>query len=145
MICSNKSNFSNFSALHHRSKLLSRLFEERGLRRGDAEWNTIMDSGACPPPSIFTNIYTYFQCSEFELMWNALYTAPSDQSVWIYHNWLVREGMCYSLRPVCGGVALIGCPQSMKTFCGARLVRSSNCSRRHRTVNVSFLPSIWVI
>lgn len=28
-------------------------------------------------------------CAEFELIRNAMYTDPNDQSVWMYHRWLV--------------------------------------------------------
>ena len=29
---------------------------------------------------------------EFELVRNAMYTDPEDQSVWVYHRWLVGLG-----------------------------------------------------
>ena len=29
---------------------------------------------------------------EFELLQQAMYTDPSDQSIWIYHRWLVAQG-----------------------------------------------------
>ena len=29
---------------------------------------------------------------EFELVRNAMYTDPEDQSVWVYHRWLVGSG-----------------------------------------------------
>lgn len=34
-----------------------------------------------------------FLSPEFELVRNAMYTDPGDQSVWIYHRWLIAEGM----------------------------------------------------
>jgi len=30
--------------------------------------------------------------TEFELLRNAMYTDPNDQSVWMYHRWLVGTG-----------------------------------------------------
>lgn len=30
---------------------------------------------------------------EFDLVQNAMYTDPRDQSVWIYHRWLIGSGM----------------------------------------------------
>ncbi|KAJ3997531.1 rab-protein geranylgeranyltransferase [Lentinula boryana] len=52
-----ESNFSNFSAWHQRSKVLSSLWSQ-----------------------------------EFDLVHNAMYTDPKDQSVWIYHRWLIGSG-----------------------------------------------------
>lgn len=33
---------------------------------------------------------------EFELIKHALYSDPNDQSVWLYHRWLVGEGSPWS-------------------------------------------------
>ncbi|PFH50050.1 hypothetical protein AMATHDRAFT_146065, partial [Amanita thiersii Skay4041] len=63
-----ESNFSNFSAWHQRSKVYSSLCD-----KGD------MDSDK-------------FKEQEFELVRNAMYTDPDDQSVWIYHRWLIGTG-----------------------------------------------------
>lgn len=65
-----ESNFSNFSAWHWRSKLLPHVWassqndddEKAGEKRRD---------------------------EELELVRQALYTDPDDQSVWLYHAWLV--------------------------------------------------------
>jgi len=35
--------------------------------------------------------------SEFELIRDAMYTDPHDQSVWIYHRWLVGNCVSQSL------------------------------------------------
>ncbi|GAA95628.1 uncharacterized protein L969DRAFT_85322 [Mixia osmundae IAM 14324] len=56
------SSFSNFSAWHYRSKVLSRLQLDDGLDR------------------------------EFDLVRQAIYTDPEDQSAWIYHRWLIGKG-----------------------------------------------------
>lgn len=60
-----ESNFSNFSAWHQRSKVLSSLWES-----GDLDESKSKET-------------------EFELIRNAMYTDPNDQSVWMYHRWLV--------------------------------------------------------
>ncbi|EKM55625.1 uncharacterized protein PHACADRAFT_256366 [Phanerochaete carnosa HHB-10118-sp] len=63
-----EANFSNFSAWHQRSKVLTALWES----------NTVD-----PVKS---------KEEEFDLVKNAMYTDPGDQSVWIYHRWLVGDG-----------------------------------------------------
>lgn len=68
-----KSNFSNFSAWHRRHKLLI-----RGLALGDQK---------CPKDCNLKLIWK----DEYNLILNALYTDPSDQSPWLYHNWLVKN------------------------------------------------------
>jgi len=63
-----EANFSNFSAWHQRSKL----------------YTSLWDSGKLDPA----------ECreEEFELVRNAMYTDPDDQSVWMYHRWLIGSG-----------------------------------------------------
>ena len=67
------SNFSNFSAWHRRHKLLL-----RGLS---------MTEGKCPEECDIKLIWP----SEYTMILNALYTDPSDQSPWLYHNWLIKN------------------------------------------------------
>ncbi|GJJ12280.1 hypothetical protein Clacol_006521 [Clathrus columnatus] len=65
-----ESNFSNFSAWHQRSKVYTSLWE-RGIN--DEELKSIKNQ-------------------EFNLIKQAIYTDPGDQSIWLYHRWLVGEG-----------------------------------------------------
>ncbi|KAF8969895.1 hypothetical protein BDZ97DRAFT_1754314 [Flammula alnicola] len=60
-----EANFSNFSAWHQRSKTLTSLWEQGKLDESKSREE------------------------EFELLRNAMYTDPNDQSVWMYHRWLV--------------------------------------------------------
>ncbi|KAG9318253.1 rab-protein geranylgeranyltransferase [Chiua virens] len=60
--------FSNFSAWHQRSKIYSAL------------WN----AGELDPVKS--------REEEFDLVHNALFTDPDDQSAWIYHRWLIGSG-----------------------------------------------------
>lgn len=69
-----KSNFSNFSAWHRRHKLLI-----RGL--------SLAEQGECPKECNLKLIWL----DEYNLILNALYTDPSDQSPWLYHNWLLKN------------------------------------------------------
>lgn len=63
-----EANFSNFSAWHQRSKVLMSLW-------GEGKVDEKLSKQA-----------------EFELVQNAMYTDPDDQSVWIYHAWLIGAG-----------------------------------------------------
>lgn len=68
-----RSNFSNFSAWHRRHKLFL-----KGLE---------MAPGQCPKSCDLRQIWP----QEYEMILNALYTDPSDQSPWLYHNWLIKN------------------------------------------------------
>ncbi|OCH87422.1 rab-protein geranylgeranyltransferase [Obba rivulosa] len=68
-----EANFSNFSAWHQRSKVLSALWEK-------GELDPIQSKE-----------------EEYELVKNAMYTDPNDQSVWIYHRWLIGPGEDYDI------------------------------------------------
>ncbi|KDR81448.1 hypothetical protein GALMADRAFT_134887 [Galerina marginata CBS 339.88] len=78
-----EANFSNFSAWHQRSKTLASLWRQgkldEGKSREEGKGNSIPNSG-CAVEGVAT---------EFELLRNAMYTDPNDQSVWMYHRWLV--------------------------------------------------------
>ncbi|THV07879.1 rab-protein geranylgeranyltransferase [Dendrothele bispora CBS 962.96] len=63
-----EANFSNFSAWHQRSKILASLWAKGELDEYQSKE------------------------SEFELIKNAMFTVPEDQSAWIYHRWLVGAG-----------------------------------------------------
>ncbi|KIM49288.1 hypothetical protein M413DRAFT_438472 [Hebeloma cylindrosporum] len=58
-------NFSNFSAWHQRSKTLRKLWEANNLNEAKS------------------------RAEELENAREAFFTDPDDQSVWIYHRWLV--------------------------------------------------------
>lgn len=82
-----EASFSNFSAWHYRSKLLPRLWAERGDDDAVDEAARLarLDDGVCERPDAF-------DCAEFNLVLQALYTDPNDQSGWLYHRWLVGRG-----------------------------------------------------
>ncbi|KAK9896279.1 rab-protein geranylgeranyltransferase [Cystobasidium minutum MCA 4210] len=60
--------FSNYSAWHYRSKLMEKILSEV---ESSEEREKMLDQ-------------------EFDLVKQALYTDPDDQSAWIYHRWLTR-------------------------------------------------------
>ncbi|KAI6019655.1 rab-protein geranylgeranyltransferase [Pisolithus orientalis] len=66
------SSFSNFSAWHQRSKIYTSLWR----------------SGQLDPVKS--------RDEELELIHNAIYTDPDDQSAWIYHRWLMGSGTANS-------------------------------------------------
>ncbi|KAH9060083.1 rab-protein geranylgeranyltransferase [Lactarius vividus] len=63
-----EANFSNFSAWHQRTKVMSSLWA----------------SGEIDKASSLQK--------EFELVQNAMFTLPEDQSAWLYHRWLIGSG-----------------------------------------------------
>lgn len=63
-----RANLSNFSAWHNRLQLIPKLLRERNAD-GDARRKLLDD--------------------EFDLITQALYTDPYDQSIWFYHNYLM--------------------------------------------------------
>ncbi|KAK5799494.1 hypothetical protein F5H01DRAFT_326295 [Linnemannia elongata] len=68
-------NFSNYSAWHNRSTLLGKLVEDMSTEEREA----IVDN-------------------EFDLVKNAIYTDPEDQSAWLYELWLIgREERSISI------------------------------------------------
>ncbi|KAI0313624.1 rab-protein geranylgeranyltransferase [Amylostereum chailletii] len=81
-----ESNFSNFSAWHQRTKVLSSLWTSGKL---DKE----------------TSIQ-----QEFDLVQNAMFTDPNDQSVWLYHRWLIGSGQPYLRCGNRGPCSNISCP-----------------------------------
>ncbi|KAA1474885.1 rab-protein geranylgeranyltransferase [Dentipellis sp. KUC8613] len=66
-----EANFSNFSAWHQRTKVLTSLWDSGKLERSAS-----LEQGK----------------SDFDLVHNAMYTDPNDQSVWLYHRWLIGSG-----------------------------------------------------
>ena len=72
-----ESNFSNFSAWHQRSKLLVCAWDAKKLHQEQR----MLERNKGMPKGRLT--------AEFELLQQAMYTDPSDQSIWIYHRWLV--------------------------------------------------------
>ncbi|KAI9353840.1 hypothetical protein BDR26DRAFT_907242 [Obelidium mucronatum] len=61
-------NFSNYSAWHYRSKLIPRVnWEKEGERESAVQ-------------------------KDFEIVRNAIYTEPADQSAWLYQRWLLGQG-----------------------------------------------------
>ena len=84
-------NISNFSAWHQRSKVIGSL-----LDGGQLSKDAFLEKGEL---AIETLERSEMRGLEFELVRNAMYTDPNDQSVWMYHRWLV--GLGERLRLVC--------------------------------------------
>lgn len=68
-----RSNFSNFSAWHRRHIVLLKALS--------------LPQEQCPNSCDIRLIWK----QEYDFVLNALFTDPSDQSPWLYHNWLVKN------------------------------------------------------
>lgn len=85
-----ESNFSNFSAWHQRTKVLEKMWQAAGKE----------DKG-----------------KEFELVTQALWTDPGDQSGWLYHRWLVGDGESIPQRSLTGTILISQiCPLALQIF-----------------------------
>ncbi|XP_067086780.1 geranylgeranyl transferase type-2 subunit alpha isoform X3 [Osmerus mordax] len=90
------SNFSNYSSWHYRSTLLPQLHPESLEHTLPCH----QPRHSSPPPS--PQMHSHHVCEEqllkeYELVQNAFFTDPNDQSAWFYYRWLLgraeREDM----------------------------------------------------
>jgi geranylgeranyl transferase type-2 subunit alpha len=81
-----ETNFSNYSAWHHRTKVLPRVRGERlATPEGDdhARNRAPREEDRLLPESILND--------EYELVQQAFFTEPEDQAGWMYHRWLTAH------------------------------------------------------
>ncbi|CAG5862423.1 unnamed protein product [Menidia menidia] len=81
------SNFSNYSSWHYRSTLLPLLHPE-----SPEPPSPCRQPQSSPPPSPQTQSHRVCEeqlLKEYELVQNAFFTDPNDQSAWFYYRWLL--------------------------------------------------------
>uniref|UniRef100_A0A8C9TWM4 Geranylgeranyl transferase type-2 subunit alpha n=1 Tax=Scleropages formosus TaxID=113540 RepID=A0A8C9TWM4_SCLFO len=86
------SNFSNYSSWHYRSTLLPLLHP--GSPEAASPQREPPTSSACSSPSTSPQTHSHRVCEEqllkeYELVQNAFFTDPNDQSAWFYYRWLL--------------------------------------------------------
>ena len=79
-------NFSNFSAWHQRTKVLQSMWEQGQIDERETKNEGKFDKG------LYNSLFKAYHVLEFELVKNALYMDPHDQSAWLYHRWLIGDG-----------------------------------------------------
>ncbi|KAG5276297.1 hypothetical protein AALO_G00130310 [Alosa alosa] len=82
------SNFSNYSSWHYRSTLLPLLHPQSP----DPPANCPHPPNSSPPNSPHTHSHRVCEeqlLKEYELVQNAFFTDPNDQSAWFYYRWLL--------------------------------------------------------
>ncbi|TKS75046.1 Geranylgeranyl transferase type-2 subunit alpha [Collichthys lucidus] len=82
------SNFSNYSSWHYRSTLLPLLHPESPEPPSPCR----EPPHSSPPPSPQTHSHRVCEeqlLKEYELVQNAFFTDPNDQSAWFYYRWLL--------------------------------------------------------
>ena len=94
-----KENFSNYSSWHYRSKLLPKIYpagpgdteriEEQALLKGTQSRKRLLRTNYC---QLLQKVVLFFSSLEFQLVQNAFFTDPNDQSAWFYHRWLLGRG-----------------------------------------------------
>jgi len=77
-----QANFSNYSAFHYRSKLLPLLVQQ------DVDQMKINENETIPWYDIYNQKLQYAQ-DELELIHQAIFTEPDDQTAWWYHRFIL--------------------------------------------------------
>lgn len=130
-------NFSNFSAWHYRSKLLPKYWEEKAWLEGSSERKDHVDEGEQTYDVQYLEWSTNLFASilEFELVKQAMWSDPDDQSAWLYHRWLVGTGETFSLLRLVRTSEPFHYQEKYRSY-GVRSLESKNYYLKNRTVDV---------
>ncbi|KAK9815813.1 hypothetical protein WJX72_010090 [[Myrmecia] bisecta] len=97
-------NFSNYSAWHARTALLQKLHgTHHTITLADllapGKQNSAGECSRGPAGAPGPNIPSWALDEEFELVHQAFYTDPADQSGWFFHRWLVAQAVAHAHAP----------------------------------------------
>lgn len=116
-------NFSNYSAWHNRSVLLSNLLRQKA-EGFDAKGDVLTE--------------------EYELVRQALFTDPSDQSGWFYHRWLLDQTVTSDDPKLISTWPSHGSDWNLVTDGNSRYCKllPSSCPKLHYSLQMGILPII---
>ncbi|GAA5837000.1 hypothetical protein JCM3766R1_006501 [Sporobolomyces carnicolor] len=96
-------NFSNFSAWHYRTKLLTKLASDKGWNPIDCDDKDDDDSRRGDKGGEGQERRKRID-QEFDLVKQAIWSDPNDQSAWLYHRWLIGSGTVPVVRREVQGI-----------------------------------------
>jgi geranylgeranyl transferase type-2 subunit alpha len=124
-------NFSNYSAWHHRSVLLGMPAGAAAAATAAKAVTTKSDSAKSDAPPSAGNEFTFedLVVAELQLVKQAIFTDPYDQSCWLYQRWLLGRFLAALSAPLPAAIPITTNPltaQAAATAAATSLSASSS-------------------